>query len=169
MLVKKFCLIGLFGAVIMLTLFFPFVERALTYDHGMAYSAYAGGHDVITIIRSNFLHLGSALCVILAFALLASLRYEKVRVLTVLLTVWIATSIILISRIQIMGTHHYYTVLVPMVIITAATIMISFRRNKKICTILVLLLTFNFAHSYSGISAFDMVSNEVFKYTPRTP
>ena len=165
-LIRNLLCIGLIAAGLMTLIFYPFVEHALTYNHGMAYSAYAGGNSVGKIIWINFLHIGPTLCILLAVSLLAGFYYKKIRPHIIFLTAWTATSLILISRIQLMGTQHYYTILVPVSIITAAAIMLSFKRRKIICAALVFLLTFNFAHSYSGISALDIVSKEVFKYTP---
>lgn len=149
-LIKNFFIIGLIGIGLMSVLFFPLVKHMLTYDHAMAYSAYAVGYGVATRILVNFLHIGPELCLIFFFALWAGWRYEneKIRPLTIFLTAWIAASDILISRIQFMGMQHYYTILVPFCIVITAAIMLSFKRNKKICAALVLIVTFNFAHAY---------------------
>jgi len=73
-----------------------------------------------------------------------------------------------------MGMQHYYTILVPFCIVIASAIMLSFKRKKKICAALVLILTFNFVHAYFVTQSYieieviykNLDGFKWFKYSP---
>ena len=166
-LMKKFVLIGIIGAGLMSILFFPFVEHALTYNHGEAYTAYASGHTVSVRMLAHVLKGGIALYAIFFVGIFAGLRSKKFRPITIFLATWATATVFFVSRIQFMGMQHYYTMLVPFCIVTAATILLSLKRSKKICAALMLLLIFNCAQVYLEVFTLVIEGTEInFTYTP---
>lgn len=167
MLIKKFFVIGIFGAGLMLILFFPFVEHALTYNHGAAYSAYTVGHTLAIKIFAHVLKGGSALYIIFFVGIIAGLISKKFRPITIFSATWAAVSVILISRIQFMGMQHYYTMLIPFCAIVAATILIALKNFKLRGGILIFLLVLNFIQAYTDILPVKVADEKInFSHVP---
>lgn len=167
MLAKKFCLIGLFGAVIMLTLFFPFVERILTYDHGTAYSAYSVGYSLPIKILGNVLIGGTAIYLIFFAGIFAGLRSKKFRPITIFSIAWLAATVILICRIQFMAMQHYYTMLTPFCAVVVVTIFAALKHSKFIGGIAIFLLIFNLMQAYIDFFAYKVNSVTInINYAP---
>ena len=167
MLIKKFFVIGIFGAGLMAILFFPFVEHVLTYNHGAAYSAYSVGHTLAIKIFAHILKGGLELYIIFFIGIIAGLRSKKFRPLTIFSTAWAAVTVILISRIQFMGMQHYYTMLIPFCAIVTVTILIALKKSKLRGGILIFLLALNFVQAYTNILPVKIADQKInFSYIP---
>ena len=151
----------------MTLMFYPFVEHALTYNHGEAYSAYSAGHTLTTKILGNILSGGSAIYLIFFIGIIAGLRSKKFRTITIFSATWAAVAVILISRIQFMGMQHYYTMLIPFCAIVTVTILIALKKSKLRGGILIFLLALNFVQAYTEILPVKVADENLnFRYLP---
>ncbi|MBR6014179.1 MAG: hypothetical protein IK062_10455 [Selenomonadaceae bacterium] len=151
MLMKKFFVIGFSAVIISAPLFYPFIEKSVTYDIGSAYSAYAMGQDFLNRIFIHFLGFGVVACAIFFSAVFCGLKNKNLLPSILWLIVWHITAVILFCKVQLMGWQHYYIMIIPFSIITAAFSAIIFYKKKSLGAVVIFILTFNFVQTYTNI------------------
>lgn len=150
-LIKNLLYIGCIATGLMMLMFYPFVEHALTYDYATAYSAYSGDLNFPKRILLSVMQGGFSIYSIFFIGVTIGLISKKFRRLTIFLSVWAAIPIILISRIQFMGMQHYYPMLRPFCIIVVVAILAGLRYSKILGGVLIFLLALNWVQVYTDI------------------
>lgn len=107
---------GLIPLTILLTLFFPLFRTITTYNYAEAYSvAKVGG---ATYIIGWFIQFyGWLLILLLIPGVVYGIKSKKHRLITILCIIQTLVAIILFNRVQSFGSHHYYIINGPVMIL----------------------------------------------------
>lgn len=157
----SYAIIGVAASIFLLVFFHHFFIHALTYDIKIAYSAYAMGTDYLTRIIHPFKQLGLFVVLLLIPNVIIYKRCKQYRDKLIYLTVWLFSSVFLISRIQLMGINHIYIILIPV----AGLIAFGFNffyKNKYIILFTTGVLLLGFIQSFTQIIDKDLSRT----YTP---
>lgn len=166
LLFRRFLYVGFFCLGFFFVFFHGFFVHVFSYDYATAYSAYKMGVPFWHRVLVPFGYSGVVLTIMLLFALTIGVLHEKYRVHSLWLFCWIVSSIILISRIQVMGWHHMYVMLLPMMIAIVANIAIFLDSTKKLGYLLVVIFGINFIQIFSGRGVFFESFNVSTQYLP---
>ncbi|WP_303015139.1 hypothetical protein [Holdemania massiliensis] len=107
---------GLIPLTILLTLFFPLFRTITTYNYAEAYSvAKVGGAAYIIGWFIQF--YGWLLILLLIPGVVYGIKLKKHRLITILCIIQTLLAIILFNRVQSFGSHHYYIINGPVMIL----------------------------------------------------
>ena len=107
---------GLIPLTILLTLFFPLFRTITTYNYAEAYSvAKVGGAAYIIGWFIQF--YGWLLILLLIPGVVYGIKSKKHRLITILCIIQTLVAIILFNRVQSFGSHHYYIINGPVMIL----------------------------------------------------
>lgn len=107
---------GLIPLTILLTLFFPLFRTITTYNYAEAYSvAKVGGAAYIIGWFIQF--YGWLLILLLIPGVVYGIKSKKHRLITILCIIQTLVAIILFNRVQSFGSHHYYIINGPVIIL----------------------------------------------------
>ncbi|MSA71728.1 hypothetical protein [Holdemania massiliensis] len=107
---------GLIPLTILLTLFFPLFRTITTYNYAEAYSvAKVGGAAYIIGWFIQF--YGWLLVLLLIPGVVYGIKSKKHRLITILCIIQTLVAIILFNRVQSFGSHHYYIINGPVMIL----------------------------------------------------
>ncbi|MCH1940246.1 hypothetical protein [Holdemania massiliensis] len=140
---------GLIPLTILLTLFFPLFRTITTYNYAEAYSvAKVGGAAYIIGWFIQF--YGWLLILLLIPGVVYGIKSKKHRLITILCIIQTLVAIILFNRVQSFGSHHYYIINGPVIILMLIGLQkIVDRFSAKTSMVLLVssacLLTVNFS------------------------
>lgn len=107
---------GLIPLTILLTLFFPLFRTITTYNYAEAYSvAKVGGAAYIIGWFIQF--YGWLLILLLIPGVIYGIKSKKHQLITILCVIQTLVAIILFNRVQSFGSHHYYIINGPIMIL----------------------------------------------------
>lgn len=107
---------GLIPLTILLTLFFPLFRTITTYNYAEAYSvAKVGGAAFIIGWFIQF--YGWLLILLLIPGVIYGIKSKKHQLITILCVIQTLVAIILFNRVQSFGSHHYYIINGPVMIL----------------------------------------------------
>ena len=107
---------GLIPLTILLTLFFPLFRTITTYNYAEAYSvAKVGGAAYIIGWFIQF--YGWLLILLLIPGVVYGIKSKKHRLITIFCVIQTLVAIILFNRVQSFGSHHYYIINGPVIIL----------------------------------------------------
>ena len=107
---------GIIPLTILLTLFFPLFKTITTYNYAEAYSvAKVGGAAYVIGWFIQF--YGWLLIILLIIGFFYGIKSEEHRLITCLCVIQTLVAVILFNRVQSFGSHHYYIINGPVMIL----------------------------------------------------
>ena len=151
MLCKKFLYIGLVGSLTLTTLFFEFVKKNVTSNLNEAYSGYALGFDYLGRVFNHIAFSGFLIYAIFLAAIIFGMMTKKCRAESIFLFTWLICAVGMFVKIQNMGWHQSYVMVLPFSIAIVSFASMIFSKSKFVGIILPIILVLNFAQSYFHI------------------
>ena len=155
---------GLIPLSILLICFMPLFKTIVTYNYAEAYSvAKMGGAGFI--IGWFIEYYGWFIVALFVTGLVLGLKNRKMRMITVMAVLQTVIAIVLFNRVQSFGSHHYYIINVPVLIVAliGMTEIVSYLKKQIVIAVIVifsLLTTANF--SKTVVFGNDMIGNPVY-------
>lgn len=137
------CIVGALFSFVVLLFFHTMIRRIIEGDYTNSYSAYSFGnffYQIFAIIKN----IGIGTAIIYVFSIIYTMvKHKEKREFFVILLLNLFLTIILFNRVQTMSQHHYYTILLNLLIpvsITMVELLQDYHqnKNKKWFTILVI-------------------------------
>lgn len=137
MMLGNLFVMGIVPLTILVTLFFPLFKTITTYDYAKAYSV-AKVDGFLGTVRWFFEYYGLFLIALMAWGLISGSRRKEQQLFTWASGFQILTAVILFNRVQNMGSHHYYIINAPaMILILLAVVNLA----QKLSVRLILMLS----------------------------
>lgn len=147
LLCKKFFVIGFSALLMMAPLFFSFIRRSVTYDIGTAYSAYQRGLDFFSRLLAHAEFLGLTMYAIFLIGAFVVLWRRKFFPAALFLS-WALVAAYMFCRVQLMGWQHFYIIILPFALTTAALVAVVYEEKKFFGAVIIFLMAFNFLQTF---------------------
>jgi hypothetical protein len=127
---QKGIFVGMVSTALFLIIAGPQAKKMISTNYADIYSAYKYAGSLWEVVSSFYGYTGPVITILFIAGLLSGMATANKRYFFIFLTLHFAATILLFSRIQDFGTHHYY-LLIPTVAISVSLFLSKFLRWIK--------------------------------------